>query len=148
MHQHQHIKLYRLDVSFFLLECSSLVDVLCSLTTKLDSILDPLNNDDDFLACLFYCLFHLTEENTQSPASPSSHGSGGFTGYVPASWLQMRSAANRVFCKMLELKRKVCSGHLICQLLCLNLFVFLPQPMEEIFHVQFSSTYSESFVDE
>ena len=86
------------------LDCNSLVDVLCSLTTKLDSILDPFNNDDDFLACLFHCLYRLTEDRNQ--ASPS-HSSGSFTGYVPASWLQMRSAANRLFCKMLELKRKV-----------------------------------------
>jgi len=85
-------------------ECSSLVDFLCSLTTKLDSILDSLNNDDDFLACLFHCLFRLTEEQTQPTSSPNS---GGFAVYVPASRLQMRSAANRVFCKMLELKRKV-----------------------------------------
>jgi len=106
-HRLAHINLYTLWHFHFPLECSSLVDVLCSLTTKLESILDPLNNDDDFLACLFYCLFHLTEENTQSQASPSSHSSGSFSGYVPASWLQMRSAANRVFCKMLELKRKV-----------------------------------------
>ena len=87
-------------------ECTALVDILCSLTTKLDEILDPLNNDEEFLACLFYCLYRLTEEYNQDnfTASPSANS---FMGYVPASWIQMKSAANRVFCKVLDLKRKV-----------------------------------------
>lgn len=87
-------------------DCTALIDVLCSLTTKLDDILDTLNNDEDFLACLFYCLYRLAEECSQEnfSASPSSNS---FTGYVPASWIQMKSAANRVFCRVLELKRKV-----------------------------------------
>ena len=87
-------------------ECTALIDTLCSLTTKLDEILDSLNNDEDFLACLFYCLYRLTEECSQDnfTASPSANS---FTGYVPASWIQMKSAANRVFCRILELKRKV-----------------------------------------
>jgi len=88
------------------IDCTALIDVLCPLTTKLEEILDSLNNDEDFLACLFYCLYRLAEERSEDNFSPSP-ASNSFTGYVPASWIQMKNAANRVFCKVLELKRKV-----------------------------------------
>ena len=85
-----------------------LMDTLCSFSSQAATIFDEHNNDMEFFRCLSYRLFQLAfaEAPPTSSSSVSADSAHSSTAVHAASVSMMKSGANRLWGRMLDLKHQ------------------------------------------